>query len=163
MIDITSLFHYCNLARIASFKERGPQALSESKHPWIFCILTSSSPSHLIHCSRSQSNSISNTLRWNWEARWECDLITSIQSPGNAVEFEVDAVDLIFIRDCKEVESLNWVFCCANTVKSPVPDDPGAASDVELEGVDPRDRRSGQDACNVTVLATITVVAELSM
>lgn len=46
--------------------------------------------------------------RWVW---WEDQLVASVKTPGNAVEFEVDYLNLTGTVDGEQVETLDLVLC----------------------------------------------------
>jgi hypothetical protein len=95
------------------------------------------------------------------EARREDDLITSIQSPSNAVKFQVDGINLIRLRDAEEVEPLDFIFSGANASELPVPKNLVAASYENLQCVNSLDGWSTQNTIDVLDLSGEAVPTKL--
>ena len=81
--------------------------------------------------------------------RREDDLIAGVETPGDAVELQVDLVNLAGAGDAEEVKALYFVFTRADALEVPVPQHLGAASNQDLDGIDALDWGCIEDAVDV--------------
>ena len=76
-------------------------------------------------------------------------MITGVETPSNTVELQVDLVNLAGAGDAEEVEALYFVFTGADALEVPVPQQLGAASNQDLDGIDALDWGCIENAVDV--------------
>ena len=81
------------------------------------------------------------------------DLVTSIKTPGDAVELDVQSLDLALVVQLEQIEALDRVVSVADAGEGPLPDDRVAVDGGDEESLDAGSGGVVEQAVDVFCLA----------
>lgn len=88
-------------------------------------------------------------------------MIASVKAPSNAVEFEMNSLDLAVRVQAEEIEAFDFILSRADAIEDPLPQNLCATSDENLDSGDTFYRWRVEDAVDVHVFSLKCGLAKL--